>query len=202
MSGPRTLRVADALAADGFEIWTPRRTYKRVKPGKHAKGQKLTIEVEAPILPTFVFAREMHLDALVGIANDSTSTLPAFSVFQHGGRHPLVADREVAGLKQAEQDAVVAIQQVRDADTREEAARIRAMALKTEQARRKALRAQYRDFRAGQEVTVDDMPALTGMTGVVESTDGRSAMVVFGGALSMKIEAWRLVRHAVQGAQS
>ncbi len=214
-SGPRTLAVAASLVAAGVEAWTPKRTFKRVKPGKlrDEHGRRFTVEVDAAILPTFVFAREHHLRTLVALWKDPTSALPPFSVFQYGGRFPLVSDMDVAGLRDAEREAAEALEAQRNAETREEAERIRIAALRTAQARmkaqrmaeaerRKALRAERRDFAQGQSVVVDDTPALTGVTGVVVSSDGRTALVDFGGSLTMKIEAWRLAHDPVQAAQS
>ena len=211
--GPRTIALAHSLTEAGIDAWTPKRTYKRVKPGKvrDDQGRRITVEMDAPILPTFVFAREIHLSLLARLANDPASAHPAFSVFRYGGRYPLVSDAEVIGLQEAEAEALEAIQAQRDAETREEAERIRIAALRTEQARmkarrmaeaerRKALRAERRDFRPGQGVKVDDEPALTGVTGVVVSSDGRTALVDFGGFLTMKIEAWRLAHDLVQAA--
>ena len=204
-SGGRTLSLAESLSDAGMEAWTPKRTFKRVKPGKQrdVRGHRITVEIDAPILATFVFAREEHLADLVELASRPLTEHPAFSVFQHAGRFPIVANREVTGLRQAEEEAAAAIQLLRDAETREEADRLRVDMLKSESAkrraasaaeaeRRKALRSERRDFAKGDAVTVDDMAAFTSMSGVVQSSDGRSALVVFGGTLSMKIEAWRL----------
>ena len=203
-SGGKTLALAASLTVAGVEAWTPKRTFKRPMPGKRPDqhGRRPMIEIDAPILPTFVFARAVHVDRLMGLAADPASLLPAFSVFTHAGRAPEVGDHAVAGLRQAERDAEEAIQAIRDADTREEKRKLRAEALSTDRARRKAMRAQRLDFAAGEVVTVADMPALGGMDGVVERSDGRSAVVMFGGLLNMTIEAWRLVRDPVQGCQS
>ena len=203
-SGGRTLKLATALTEAGIEAWTPKRTFKRPMPGKRPDqhGRRPMIEIDAPILPTFVFARAVHVDHLIGLAADQASLLPGFSVFIHAGRTPEVGDHAVAGLQQAERDAEAAIQAIRDADSREEKRKLRAEALSTDRARRKAMRAQRRDFAAGEVVTIADMPALVGMEGVVESSDGRSAVVMFGGLLTVTIEAWRVVRDPVQGPQS
>ncbi len=211
-SGSKTLSLARSLAAAGFDVWTPVKTFKRPRPSKRLDGRRHTVEVDAPILPTFIFARATDCTSLFELATKPASQHPAFSMFQHAGRIPLIGDREVGGLRLAERAAAIAIHLQRDAETREEADRIRIAALRTEQARmkamrmaeaerRKALRAERRDFAAGEHVTIDDMPALTGVTGVVESSDGRNAMVIFG-SRSWKIEAWRLAHDGVMDAQS
>jgi len=212
-SGAQTLPLADYLVRVGIEAWTPRRTFRRVlQAGK--KGER-KIDVPAPILPTFVFARAAHLVALAKLAADSTFPHPAFSIFRHldrhgQGRHPLVADGSVQGLRDAEAAAADTLRLQLEADTHEAAEAIRRAALKTERERvkaarmdeaerRRVLRAERGDFAPGQQVTVDDVPAFTGVTGVVESTDGRTAVVAFGGGLTIKIEAWQLAHDPVQG---
>ena len=54
----------------------------------------------------------------------------------------------------------------------------------------------------GAEVMVNEVGALAGMTGIVQSSDGRSAVVSFGGWLTMKVEAWQLADDRVQGTRS
>lgn len=46
-------------------------------------------------------------------------------------------------------------------------------------------------------MSVTDQPSLAGMTGVIAKTDGRSAVVAFGGLLTMTTEAWPLSAHVV-----
>jgi len=213
-SGGQTLPLADYLVKVGIEAWTPRRTFRRtLQAGK--KGER-KVDVPAPILPTFVFARAAHLVALAKLAADETFPHPAFSIFRdvdrHGqGRHPLVGDASVQGLREAEAAATEAQRLQLEADTREEAEAIRVAALRTERERlkaarmaeaerRKALRAERRDFDPGQRVTVEEMPALAGMSGIVKRSKGRSAIVAFGGLLTMEIEAWQLAYDKVQGA--
>jgi hypothetical protein len=189
-SGPRTLALARSLAAAGFEAWTPQRTTRRVLR-KGRKGER-RVQVDAPILPTFVFARADRLSDLAFAAVDPSGSYPPFSIFRHGGRVPLVGGAEVAGLREEESRAQVAWQAQQDAETREEAQRIRIAALNTERARRKAMRAERRSFTPGERVDVAEMPALAGMSGVIVRGDGTSALVAFGGSLEMTIEAWRL----------
>ncbi|KQO13266.1 hypothetical protein [Sphingomonas sp. Leaf242] len=206
-SGGRTLALADSLTKAGIEAWSPRKTLKRVKAGVKPRldGTRPLIEVDAAILPTFVFARARDLPLLVRVACANITPHPPFSIFRHGGRYPEIADASVLGLQDAEREAAAAIAAIRAAETREEAERIRRAAMKTERERihamriseaerRKALRDERGDFDAGQKVQVEDVPAFTGMTGVVESSDGRSAVVVFGGMLVIAVEAWQLAR--------
>lgn len=191
----RTLPLANSLGLDGLEVWTPRRTMKRAVPGSRpdVQGRRRMMEIDAPILPSFVFARAAHLRELATIAADPSARHPSFSVFRHAGRAPLVADRDIVGLQDEERAALELINHLRDIEDREERRRLRAALMRTERERRKAMRSERRELIAGQLVTVGQMPAMSGMTGVVQSSDGRSAIVVFGGSLSMKIEAWQLI---------
>lgn len=194
-SGSRTLALAASLCAADIEAWSPKRTLKRPVPGRRPdkSGHRPMREVEAPIIPTFVFVRSHHLATLASIVSDPASQHPAFSIFRHVGRVPLVGDGEVAGLKQEESEAEQLIKDLRDCESREAQRKLRAAAMRTERERRKAMRCEMRNFTAGQRVIVDRMSSMAGMTGIIESSDGRSAMVSFGGAVAFKIEAWQLM---------
>jgi hypothetical protein len=191
-SGGRTLNLARSLAQAGFDVWTPTRTVKRPHGKPDSKGRRSTVETDTPILPTFVFARVPYLPTLAHLATDAAHQHPPFSIFAHAGRIPLIGDRAIAGLQEEERTAAQHIAALRGAETREEQRRIRGAALRTKREREKALRAERRDFALGAQVSVLDQPSLAGMAGVVTSSNGRSAVVAFGGSLIMTIEAWRL----------
>lgn len=202
VSGAQTLALSRSLNAAGIEAWTPTRTLKRAAPGQRrrlAMGQRrVMVEVDAPVLSTFVFARAEHITALLHATSDPASAHPAFSVFHHAGIVQVVRDNQLAGLRKQEIEDALAIQRLRDADSYEARRRERAASLRTEQARRKALRAERRDFVTGTHVEMVEMPALAGLRGLVVGSDGTSATICFGGKLTMKIEAWRLTPTAVQ----
>ncbi|MBB4154163.1 hypothetical protein GGQ80_002073 [Sphingomonas jinjuensis] len=206
MSGPRTLAVADSLAAVGVEAWTPRRTEKRPHPSRKAigpDGRRATVEIDAPILPTYVFIRAVHRDEVLAIAADPASPHPQFSFLRRADNSiPEVRGADVAGLQEEERRAQEIIDKLRECEGREARRRERAALMKTERARQKALRMERREFSPQQTVTVEGMPALGGMTGIVESSDGRSAVVHFGGSLTMTIEAWRLAPDHVQSGNT
>jgi hypothetical protein len=208
-SGPRTIALAKSLSDAGIEAWTPKRTLKRPKPGRCEliDGRKPMIEIEAPIVPSFVFARYHHLTELAAIVAGYTNTQPQFSLFRHAGRYPEVADSDVRGLMAAEAEAADVIRQIREAETRQEAERIRVAALKSEQLRNSEMRrlnherlmaltaerrAMRADFSPGTAVDVAEAPAFIGVPGTIVEGGGRTALVSFGGSLLMKIEAWRL----------
>lgn len=202
-TGGRTLPLARSLAAAGLEVWTPTRTIRRPAPGQrrrlHMGQRRKMIEVDVAILPGFVFARVAHLADLAALSHDPACRHPAFTVFQLGGRAPMVSDASVTGLREEEARAATFAQSLRDADTREEARRRRAEFMRTEKARRAALRRERREFTIGQSVEVGDMPSMAGMVGRVTASNGTSAMIDFGGAFPMKVEAWRVIPSALSG---
>lgn len=55
-SGRHTMGLAESLAKDGFEVWTPIETVRIRVPRMNAKR-----EVRLPIMPSYVFARARHL---------------------------------------------------------------------------------------------------------------------------------------------
>lgn len=204
-SGGRTLPLMRSLRAAGYDVWTPAKVLRRTVRAKTPLCTR-TIEIDAPILPTFLFATEEHLVALTGEASDPASQHPAFSIFHRAGKAPIIGGAQITGLQAEEAREQAAIAAIRDAETYQEAQRIRMATAKTEAARRRAARAielaQLRELRelrgkpmafaAGAEVTVTNMPAMDGLTGIVEAVNGPSAMVQFGNR-SWKIEGWRLL---------
>jgi hypothetical protein len=191
----------------GLEVWTPAKTLRRTL-AKGRKGER-RIEVAAPILPTFVFARAAALGALAEIEAGDQMIHPRFSLFRHAGRVPLVGDRDVQGLMDEERKAAADLQAIHDAETREAAEQARIAAIKARNARARAarmaaedrrqeLRSERREFEVGGEATVIEAPGFIGRTGIIESTDGRSARIAFGGALTITVEAWQVSPVEVQ----
>lgn len=100
-AGRSTLKLADSLAADGFEVWTPTETQRaRGRRGKEC----------VPIMPTFVFARvtdpKRQIRDFAELAEDPQSSRPAFSLFRYYDRTPVIGDAELAGLRDAETRAI------------------------------------------------------------------------------------------------
>jgi len=188
--GPKTIAVAEALTAAGFTVWTPVKTIRRVLFKGRPTERK--IEQQVPILPTFIFALASQLPAIAAAREKPDSALPAFSIFRHAGRIPLLAGADVAGLRAEEEWQAEQHRAWLEAEDRAAAKRARAEAMRTERDRRKMLRREIRDIPTGTRVGVKEMPAFASMQGVVTSSDGKSAKVAFGGALEMTIDAWRL----------
>jgi hypothetical protein len=194
-TGAKTLPLARSLREAGFDVWTPERVMRRVRA--HARllpgGKRPTIDVDAPIMPTLVFARAVHLGELAIASVAAVSPHPSFSIFRHAGRVPLVGDAQIDGLRAEEREQAEIIAALRECETRDEERRARAAAMRTKAARLKALRSERRRFAAGDRVRVADYPAFAGMVGVIESSDGKSARVVFGGTWAITIEAWQIL---------
>lgn len=199
-SGGQTLPLMRSLRAVGVDAWSPARTIRRVL--RRGRPSEQRFEIDVPILPTFVFAREEQIATIADAASEPSGQHPAFSLFRHGGRIPLVADSEIAGLRGEEERQAATMQAMRDAETHEAAEVIRIAAIKSEGARLRATkemeRARLAELRAhrvtllpGAGVEVEEMPAMAGVVGVVESIDGSVALVRFG-SQSWKIDGWRL----------
>ncbi|WP_271300653.1 transcription termination/antitermination protein NusG [Sphingomonas sp. CV7422] len=162
-SGGRTLPLAKSLASAGFDVWTPVQTLT-----KRRGRARERIAYDAPIMPTFVFARADQLPSLARIASQPFSSHPSFSIFRHLGRVPLISDGEVAEARRVE-----------------------------ERGRRAALVGTRKSFVVGQQVRVSDGPG-AGLSGeVIANGDGKFVLVAFG-TINMKIGAWLLGTDEVQ----
>ena len=168
-SGGKTLALANSLGEAGFEVWTPRYIQVRAKRDHSKLLADKRVEQEIAITPTFVFARADRIADLVSILAVPVNPHPAFSLFRHAGRIPLIADVEIAGLRLAE-----------------------------ERSRIKSRRAKRRALVMGQRVKFST-GAFAGMGGEVikVNRNGKAAMVAFGGGLEVEIEAWQLPEDVV-----
>lgn len=113
-AGRSTLKLADTLNEDGYECWTPARTQIIRIPSRNVRR-----EVKLPLLPSFVFARSVHLPELLRLARmpvkprrhvpDEDRTQPAhrdFSVFHYLDQIPMIIDRHLDPLRLKEAEAV------------------------------------------------------------------------------------------------
>jgi transcription antitermination factor NusG len=109
----RTVPLVKALAAAGFEVWTPQETSSR-----RAARSRIEKEVVVPITPSIAFAEYERLPELVMLSrmqSPRTKTwddaarawiskpVPPFSVFRFLDAYPRVADRDLDALRVAEQ---------------------------------------------------------------------------------------------------
>jgi transcription antitermination factor NusG len=97
MAGSRTLALAQSLAKAGYDVWTPVETQERRLPRSKAKVTR-----EVVLMPTYVFARARQLRDLLAETMAPVSDHPAFTVFRHGDRFPLISDRSLDPLRVAE----------------------------------------------------------------------------------------------------
>jgi hypothetical protein len=174
-AGPRTIKLTDSLLNAGFDVWTPRlNTRRRLHRAKKAK-----VEVVAPILPTFVFARAGELPDLVRILDLPISPHPPFSIFRYAGRVPTIREGQMTYLRQSEEQAADA--------WRREKRREQIQAERDERTQRVAeLRAAAPSFSPADKVRVPEGP-FAGMTGIVEVGKGKAPVVNFGGGFRVSI---------------
>lgn len=95
-SGRLTLPLAESLACDGFEVWTPVET-RTVQISR----MNVNREVRNAILPSFIFAAWEHRFDLLGLAS-SPGRMRRFSVFRYAERIPMVADDALIHLRRME----------------------------------------------------------------------------------------------------
>lgn len=163
-SGAKTLPLAHSLATAGFGVWTPIEHQSRRRP-----RSRETAPYEAPLLPTFVFARAHHLPDLVRCISLASSQHPPFSIFHYFGRIPLLADADMADLRVVEEGGKRAAELAR-------------------------LRLERRSFPDGQRVRVsaDEGGAFAGMTGIVQNGDHKFARIEFSRGFKVKIATFLL----------
>ncbi len=162
-----TLTLATSLAGAGIEVWTPvEKRARRTLRGKRARAAH-----DVAIAPRFVFARADRLFDLARIAADPVSPHPAFAIFHHAGRVPLIADREIAGLRREEDRAHHAWEKAERDSTKPPA------------------------FTVGAAVQIEQS-AFAGLTGTVEEQRGRSVLVnlvAFGREMALEVDAWHIL---------
>lgn len=180
-AGPRTLAVARSLAAAGFDAWTPAQIAQRRRPRSSMK-----LEIEAPIMPTFVFVRADRLSDLRRVLALPLNPHPAFSIFQHAGEAPLVRDSELTQLREAEERAAVATEARRRGEQAQDS--------------RKAKDAQRRKVAVGTTVSIPH-GAFAGMTGIVDAGDRKNAWVNLGGGFRLKIDTWLFAADHIENVE-
>lgn len=104
-SGRQTLRLAETLAQDGFEVWTPIEHRTIRIPRKNVRRP-----ITLPIMPSYVFARAHHLFDLLDMAALNfkprrQANQPAhadFSVMHYNDRIPVISEPQLHSLRRLE----------------------------------------------------------------------------------------------------
>lgn len=105
--GRSTLRLAQSLAEDGFEAWTPRET-RRIRIPKF----NIRREAVLPLMPSYIFVASEHLIDLLQLSampvkprrgfNFDKPAHPEFRVMKSERGIPVVADRDLQALRTLE----------------------------------------------------------------------------------------------------
>lgn len=96
-SGRHTLRLAQTLAADGFETWTPREVRRVRIPRANVRR-----EAELPIMPSYVFAGADRLVDLLHLSEQDFTAHPRFTVMRFHDSIPTIADGHLQALRTLE----------------------------------------------------------------------------------------------------
>lgn len=104
-AGRTTLKLAETLAEDGFEVWTPAETKTLRIPRANVRRQ-----ITLPIMPSYLFARVKHLVDLLELAAmpvkprrvRNQPSHADFSVMHYHDTIPLIAERHLEGLRTIE----------------------------------------------------------------------------------------------------
>lgn len=157
--GRATLRLAETLAKDGFEVWAPKETRRIRIPRANVRR-----EAVLPLMPSYVFARAHHLVDLLELAampvKPRRGAGPAhdgFTVMRWQERIPMVSDASLNGLRSLE-------------------------------AKRTPRKKAERSFTPGLSVRVKvEGGSFAGMRGKVERSDIGTTLVLFDSRLTVKI---------------
>jgi len=165
--GASTMRLASSLRDSGISAWTPIGSVTKRKGRARDR-----VDSPTPIMPTFVFARSVHIGELQRLRTLILSPHPAFSIFRHLNRVPIVSDNDILGLRHVEETAAL------------------------DQRKR-----QRTVVPIGTRVDIAD-GAFAGLSGIVEQSDGKSALVAFGGSFKVTIAAWLLPQDLLEASVS
>lgn len=151
MASSDTLSLHRGLRKAGFDAWTPIERRKGKMPRTRTAYDK-----EFALMPSYVFVNVHHIAEIQHMAMLPPRNIPRFTVFQHNGGIPLIADDQLDALR-AEEGRLQAVY---------------------EKAARKGQKGPK--FDPGQNIRIDDGPFM-GMDGVVEDQQGQFTLVNFAG---------------------
>lgn len=128
-------------------------------------------DVTVPMLATFAFAPWDSLPYLLDCLAMPNNPHPPFSVLRFNGKFPRITDAALAKLREAELDAKLALSA-----------------------------SKHPKFISGSQVAVKD-GAWFGMSGIVETIEGKYALVDMGGRYLAKIDTFLLESDVLQNAR-
>lgn len=156
-SGARTLPLVRSLNAAGLEAWAPVET-KRFRVPRTSRY----VEREAPMLPTYVFARADRKADLLRASIDPGTQHPRFGLMRDHGDTVEIPDTGIASLRMHE-----------------------------ERAQRMTLKSRRYSFEKGARVTMRE-GAYAGLGGIVDGGNGKVLRVTLSNGREVKIEAFLL----------
>lgn len=127
--------------------------------------------INVAIMPSFVFAKDEHRKALLALSHSHYSPHPQFSVFRIAGDIPMIDESEIENLRRAE-----------------------------ERAKRAAEKGKRYNFQVGERVNVQER-GFQGLEGLIEESDGKFALVCFGGSIKIKVASFLLQRNELRDEQ-
>jgi RNase P/RNase MRP subunit p29 len=187
-AGRSTLRLAETLAEDGFDVWAPAET-RTITIARASVKREVTL----PMMPGYVFARASRVHDLLRLLRDMDDgrqrgvgrrNHPRFSVWLLGAGMWSIADRDLNALRQQERDA-----KLRTAD----------------RARRALAKSKAEPLPVGIRVRVKDgnHDAFEGMIGrVVQSGAGTSRITFTGYKMDVTIRTSLLSVDDIEGGLS
>lgn len=93
-SARHTVRLAETIAKEGVEAWTPTVVSRPNLPKRRAR-----VTLREPILPRFVFASADSLPQLLALSH---APLAGFTILRHGERIAIVAEASLGPLRKHE----------------------------------------------------------------------------------------------------
>jgi hypothetical protein len=167
--GKNTLPLADELNRAGLATWTPRvlpdpDANARRAPRSRSRRRKNNETELVAALATFIFAPECHLGDLVALSHQGRFSVMTDKI--RGRGYALIADKALNPLRALEADSALM----------------------------KRSLAPVEPFGRGDEIRVpSEGGPYAGMSGIVESSDGKRTWLNFGGIMGrVEIQTFRL----------
>ena len=92
-----TLPLVKSLTNAGYNVWTPTERRTGRMPRTRTEYDKTFA-----LMPSYAFADATAIDDLLKLAMVPNRKHPSFTIFQHDGGIPLIADTDLGGLREEE----------------------------------------------------------------------------------------------------